>query len=230
MLQPSAMHGDCGVAMGGGGWGEFGNGEGCMDGRMKLREWMDHFGHTVAQIAHRLGCTRGSLYRYLKGNRVPKGDMIDKITVLTGGFVKPDDFDKKFYRDGFFVDPKVAERNAAIDDLAKYLDAKLTEHNDQGFVEKLSPPIQMAVFTLGDRLRWNEKNMFFLDGRVTSLAQMVVAANKILHAQGKAMIFYPGVHPKPDNFGARMMTVYEQEAKAKRTEHWHKIITSEDEQ
>jgi transcriptional regulator with XRE-family HTH domain len=60
---------------------------------MRLHAWLVRNNVTVAKLADQLGIESAStVYRYIRGERVPTAGMIEKIGNITGGDVKREDF------------------------------------------------------------------------------------------------------------------------------------------
>jgi hypothetical protein len=60
---------------------------------MLLAIWMHDHGHTPHSFAALLGaCSDRSIYRYLSGERIPGRVVMLRISIVTEGKVRPDDF------------------------------------------------------------------------------------------------------------------------------------------
>lgn len=60
---------------------------------MTLAEYIAETGETHEQLAHRIGeCSVGGLRKWLRGDRIPQKDQMDRIVAATGGKVMPNDF------------------------------------------------------------------------------------------------------------------------------------------
>lgn len=58
---------------------------------MKLKEWREEVGRSVADVAEELGCTRQAIAKYEAGG-MPKPEMMAAIIELTRGDVTPNDW------------------------------------------------------------------------------------------------------------------------------------------
>ena len=59
---------------------------------MTLSEYIDARGLPVADFANAIQVTPQTVYRYLSGERTPRGKMLRRIIAATGGAVQPVDF------------------------------------------------------------------------------------------------------------------------------------------
>lgn len=58
---------------------------------MKLKEWREEVGRTVADVAEELGVTRQAVGNYERG-RLPGADVLANIVRMTAGEVTPNDW------------------------------------------------------------------------------------------------------------------------------------------
>ena len=61
---------------------------------MKIEEWMQRENKTQQEVADALGVSQGVVSLWLKGERLPRPENMQKIVELTGGEVQPNDFYK----------------------------------------------------------------------------------------------------------------------------------------
>lgn len=59
---------------------------------MNLRDWRRAEGKTVDDVAAGLQVTTDTVYRWEQGKLIPRRATMARITVLTGGAVRADDF------------------------------------------------------------------------------------------------------------------------------------------
>ena len=59
---------------------------------MKLAEYIALKGTNVADFAKRIGVTQQTVYRYLDGSRLPRWDVMWRISKVTGAAVEPRDW------------------------------------------------------------------------------------------------------------------------------------------
>lgn len=59
---------------------------------MKLADWREKNGWTQQRLAEELGCTISTVWRYEQGKRDPEASVKERIFILTGGQVQPNDF------------------------------------------------------------------------------------------------------------------------------------------
>lgn len=61
---------------------------------MKIEEWMQKNDKTQQEVADALGVSQCVVSLWLKGERLPRPENMQKITEYTGGEVQPNDFYK----------------------------------------------------------------------------------------------------------------------------------------
>ena len=78
--------------------------------------------------------------------------------------------------------------------------ADITVNNTEEYLEDeiFSPPLQMAIHVLGERISWDKETDLFMDGRPAGARQIITAALPILKAKGEHKITYPGVCSIPE--------------------------------
>ena len=59
---------------------------------MTLADYLKSEDITAAEFARRIGATRSIVARWAKGERIPRREAMQQISVVTGGRVGPDDF------------------------------------------------------------------------------------------------------------------------------------------
>lgn len=59
---------------------------------MRLTDYLTKEEITTSEFARRIGVDQMSVGRYRRGERIPRPDIMQKITVATGGRVGPADF------------------------------------------------------------------------------------------------------------------------------------------
>ena len=60
---------------------------------MKLETWLSGSNKTIAQFRKELGVSSiATTYRYLRGERIPRPEIMRRISEITNGQVTPDDF------------------------------------------------------------------------------------------------------------------------------------------
>lgn len=59
---------------------------------MRLADWREKEGWSQQRLAEELGCTISAVWRYEQGKRDPDAGTKQRIFMLTGGEVQPNDF------------------------------------------------------------------------------------------------------------------------------------------
>jgi len=59
---------------------------------MTIDQYITKEGMTLSQLADRVGVSRAAMSRYAKGRRIPRPQIMLKISLATSGLVKPSDF------------------------------------------------------------------------------------------------------------------------------------------
>jgi transcriptional regulator with XRE-family HTH domain len=59
---------------------------------MELRQYLDAQDIPVSAFAEDIGVSVQAIHRYLNGERIPKREVMDRITRATAGKVQPNDF------------------------------------------------------------------------------------------------------------------------------------------
>jgi hypothetical protein len=59
---------------------------------MKFQKWVEFKGATTGEIAELLGISKSQVHKYRFEDAIPKRDMMQKIYAMTGGMLRPDDF------------------------------------------------------------------------------------------------------------------------------------------
>lgn len=57
-----------------------------------LKQWMEETGKTVAEIATGCRISDKAVYKYLRGERIPRRPAAERIRDFTGGRVTPNSF------------------------------------------------------------------------------------------------------------------------------------------
>lgn len=163
---------------------------------MELSEYLIARGISPAQFAKLVGAgSRMTIHRYLKGARKPCRSMMSRIENVTRGLVTAADFEKP---------PEGGERRDEAG--VRELPWTRSELNEAAEIEAAyrrmmaeplpgtgpSPPLRMALFILGERVR-EKDGRFYLDRRPSGIPMLIRAANRILIAEGELPIRYPGV-------------------------------------
>jgi len=166
---------------------------------MKLADWMHENRVTPADLRGLLGLkSRMTVKRYLEGDRVPDGRVLRKLTDLTGGRVRREDFlDKRPPKCAAVVPTRdggtrlVFPWSCSDAAVEKALRRMLTEPPEH---KRPLPPLVRAFETLGGRVALASRGYYLLDGRRTDARRVVAAANRLLKARGEPLIQYPDVH------------------------------------
>lgn len=164
---------------------------------MKLADWLFEQNLTPEQLRVMLGVkNRSTIKRYLDGDRVPREDVLQKITEITHGRVTHKDI----------LDPSPPRCAAVIigdNDEARLVFpwSRDVSGQEQAFAEMLqgpreedclSNPVDEALRVLGARARFTDRGRFLLDGRPTDAQRVVRAANQLLRNRHEPLIAYPG--------------------------------------
>jgi transcriptional regulator with XRE-family HTH domain len=59
---------------------------------MNLRTYLDEHRIGIPQFAPRIGVSVQALHRYLLGERIPRPEVLEQISLATNGAVQPNDF------------------------------------------------------------------------------------------------------------------------------------------
>jgi hypothetical protein len=59
---------------------------------MKLKHWLKLNKFTGTRFGALIGVKAQAVYRYADGDRIPRKEVMEKITTVTRGKVRPDDF------------------------------------------------------------------------------------------------------------------------------------------
>ncbi len=59
---------------------------------MDLKTHLTNTGTPATTFAEGVGVSVAALHRYISGQRIPRRDIMERITRLTGGAVQPNDF------------------------------------------------------------------------------------------------------------------------------------------
>lgn len=59
---------------------------------MDLREWLDSQQMTGEDLAHQMGCSAGTVYKWLRGDFKPSKHLMRILAQLTHGIVTKEDF------------------------------------------------------------------------------------------------------------------------------------------
>lgn len=161
---------------------------------MKLKYYLEENNISYAAFAEMIGASSPmTAYRYAKGLRMPKEEIIAKITQATKGAVKKDDFqrDKKNrYVQNSAPEGGLRSRFGRI--LWDHLNAPL-EFEDKSFDESSTEhplPVARALAELPDRVKVT-KTHYFLDGKPTRMREIIEIANKMRKQRGLSEILYP---------------------------------------
>lgn len=164
---------------------------------MKLADFMHARSISPETLRRLLGVrSRTTVGRYLRGEQIPRPDLLKKIEALSDGLVTLTDFE----------DPNPAEcavlttdrRGKPIyvfpwdhcdDRLEAAFQAMLDEPQEH---HRPSEPITEALRVLGGRGRITKRGKFLLDGRPSDARRVVQAANAVLRRRRKKLIRYPG--------------------------------------
>lgn len=168
---------------------------------MKLARYLRIHQITAAEFARMIGIgSRETIHRYMREERCPDRPTLWRIHVATRGCVSFTDFiasdQSRFHPDN--QDEQDCEYHAARNEKQEL------EAADAGFKQmmgepcklpRFSPPLQIAIDTLGSRLKIRRDDGFILDGKTVSVVTVVRAANEILRRRNVKPIHYPGVNP-----------------------------------
>ena len=165
---------------------------------MKLSDWLFENSMTPRQLRLMLRVKdRSTVYRWLANERVPKPKMLQKITELTKGSVRLEDF--------LDPNPPVHAKEVRREDgsLKWILPWTLDQHRPRdprppSSIPRLSPPLLRAIEVLSGRAWFTPSGKFLLDGRVSDPKRIVAAANAVLGKKGQRRIKYPVVEPIHD--------------------------------
>ena len=166
---------------------------------MKLVDWMHANRVTPGDLTGLLGLkSRMTVKRYLDGDRVPHSRVLQKLTALTGGRVRWEDFQDKSPPKcaALLPTPDGGTRlvfpwsgdGAAVEAAMRAMLAGPPEHSLP------LPPLVRAFEVLGDRVALAARGYYLLDGRRTDARGVVRAANRILKDRDEPLIVYPDVH------------------------------------
>lgn len=155
--------------------------------------------------------SRTTVFRYIRGERVPNGPILARIEQLSGGQVTRSDFLNPepaqcarivIDRTGKpclvypWTSPELGLARAAANDNRPPTEA---HEKEQGQLPPADPwpsrPLRQALDELGSRVRPSVRGGFLLDGRITDARGVVRAANRERVKSGLPPIPYPGVEP-----------------------------------
>jgi hypothetical protein len=154
---------------------------------MKLENYLEEHEISTDRFAEMINVSnRMTVHRYLKGQRIPRPAIMNRILSATNGNVGPQDFftslkKKKNKLTNNFSMEKVcwdSEYNEVVANKAEQLD--LTEHTI------------IALNELGDRAKY-KNNKFYLDERPSSLKSIFEHANELRIRRGIMPLHYPGL-------------------------------------
>lgn len=184
---------------------------------MQLREYLKQYHLGAAQFARMLGVkSRMTVYRYLRGERIPSAEMMKKIVALTDGLVQPNDFftvDQpitRSYRQMMESDlVRVEKRIGILGSVCGAAGVQIGYGPDQiesgwtDFDQRLDDlgvpeSLQMAVKILMPDLQIINSEKFRYRGRVLNPKDLVLCANRHLMEKGQSLIPYPGVCSLPE--------------------------------
>jgi len=178
---------------------------------MKLDLYLSQNQISISKFTKMLGLgSRASLYRYMSGERMPSQDLVIKIMQLTGNAVTANDF---VVGDTAASIPKTQRARWNPDCILSAQYNHKTIYDRDFYIqflersaanENITFPLWQALQLLKDRLKIQSNGELRLDGVISTVAQVIAAANKLLAMSGDPLIFYPNIQPitekAPPNF------------------------------
>ena len=180
---------------------------------MKLADWMHANRITPKGLRYILGMrSRSTVMRWLSGERQPTPPMMKQIEALTGGAVTLKDFydprPPKCLRK--IIDSKGRVRIVYPWSIVEYHKPRLAENQNDRPRARCpsgpcnvpadstddpwpSPPLRLALDTLGKRAALTDRGGFTLDGRRIDARWLVIEANRVRARFDLPLIPYPGV-------------------------------------
>lgn len=158
---------------------------------MTLSDYIYTHNLTPKELRLILGISKSAMSLYLRHKRIPRSDILERITQITDGAVTREDFlDKE-------TPPDCAVLHIRPDGTKRWIFPWSSGKPEQKplYSSYLSNPLLRAIQVLNGRALFRRSGTFLLDGRVSDPKRIVRAANKILVAQGKPIIRYPVVAP-----------------------------------
>lgn len=190
-------------------------------GGMKLSDYLVTQQLGPAEFARQIGVGRMTVHRYIRGERFPRPEVLQRIHHATAGQVTPNDFlnlnpppapgsagsDQDMPIEVALVNV-VSHNKSDDEDLVGrplYPWSRLTADEQQvlddaydDMMEEppegfdLSPTLQAALDTLGQRAAYSN-DQFTLDGQVVRITRLVEEANVLRRQQDLPLLRYPGV-------------------------------------
>ncbi|MEM7625873.1 MAG: helix-turn-helix transcriptional regulator [Planctomycetota bacterium] len=189
---------------------------------MKLSDYLISQQLGPAEFARRIGVGRMSIHRYIRGERFPRPEVLQRIYQATAGQVTPNDF--------LALNPTHAPGNVPSNFEARAESAGLSQDSAQCLSDdeeligrplypwsrlqadeqqvlddayhdmmdqppegiELSPTVQTALETLGNRATCRGDE-FTLDGKVTRIVRLIEEANTLRAEQNLPPLRYPGI-------------------------------------
>ena len=161
---------------------------------MKLKQYLEENEISYAQFAEMIGAASPmTAYRYAKGLRKPKEEILQQIIQATKGIVNREDFlrDKK----NRYIQNSAVEggkRTRIGKKLWDHLNASL-EFEDKDYKEESLDhplPVARALAELPERVKIT-KTQYYLDGKPTHMREIIAIANQRRKKRGLSEIFYP---------------------------------------
>lgn len=160
---------------------------------MTLNDYLELNNISYARFSEMIGAASPmTAYRYAKGLRRPKGEVLDKIIQVTHGKVKVGDFHKNKNQYVQNAAEKGGIKGGKGSNLWDHLNASLEfEHKDFDENSSIhSLPVALALQELSVRVEYR-KEQFYLDGKPTRISEIIDFANKRRKERGLIEIFYP---------------------------------------
>ncbi|MDP1723909.1 MAG: hypothetical protein Q8L85_04330 [Alphaproteobacteria bacterium] len=161
---------------------------------MTLNDYLELNNISYARFSEMIGAASPmTAYRYAKGLRKPKGEVLEKIIKVTHGKVVIGNSHKnnknQYVRNAA---EKGGIKGGKGSDLWVHLNAPLEfEHKDFDENSSIhSLPVSLALQELGVRIDYRKKQ-FYLDGKPTRIREIIDFANKRRKERGLIEIFYP---------------------------------------
>lgn len=161
---------------------------------MTLNDYLELNNISYARFSEMIGAASPmTAYRYAKGLRKPKGEMLEKIMKATHGKVVIGNSHKN-NKNQYVCNAteKGGIKGRKSSDLWVHLNASL-EYEYKDFDENSSMhslPVSLALKELGVRAEY-QKQQFYLDGKPTRIRELIDFANKRRKKRGLIEIFYP---------------------------------------
>ncbi len=152
---------------------------------MKLARFLIAHQMTPAAFARLIGVTRNAVHRYVRGERMPAPEVMERIVQVTEGAVTPNDFYDIALDAGAVAEFPWSRTPQELDPF-EGLERIMARH-------RVSRPVAYAMYVLGGRIRPIGPERFLIDGRQGDVRALIRRANDALAAQHRPLIAYPGV-------------------------------------